>query len=360
MQVEDVAPDNMDPDADQDAHGLSDEPMCDVIPSQTDVARITDDGSDIVMDDMDSTNREDVQDTLMDDASSTTMSATSEITMDEVLGTTMGEMTATMMDDVAENMGDVVGMITNVAGPVTSVTGTITDVADVADMMGDVAGTIGEVTGTTMDDINGTIMNDISATTKGDINGTTTGDVKGTMLGKEPDTTNNDDDSDTIGYESDIGIDQVADSMVDGVPDKFKSTIQKVKFVTDFDREMQPGFSLVFGNTQKLAQVKPSTGRYHTQVFPMHLWTNAYAAQHRVHRRDLDNNDTVLRTDEIPLSSYLHNGDDEVMLRNRMETVVSRILVKHLPFFKKYCDLAERHIEHEHSDESAQKSKFVS
>ena len=354
MQVEDVAPDNMDPDADQDAPGLSDEPMCDVIPSQTDV----DDGSDIVMDDMEAANREDVQDTLMDDASSDTMSATSEITMDKVLGTTMGEMTATMMDDVAENMGDVAGMITNVAGPVTSVTGTITDVADVADMMGDVAGTIGEVTGTTMDDINGTIMNDISATTKGDINGTTTGDVKGTMLGKEPDTTNNDDDSDTIGYESDIGIDQVADSMVDGVPDKFKSTIQKVKFVTDFDREMQPGFSLVFGNTQKLTLVKPTPG--HTHVFPMHLWTNAYAAQHRVHRRDLDNNDTVLRADEIPLSSYLHNGDDEVMLRNRMEIVVSRILVEHLPYFKKYCDLAERHVEHKHSDESAQKSKFVS
>ena len=117
------------------------------------------------------------------------------------------------------------------------------------------------------------------------------------------------------------------------------------------------GFALVWDNTQKLAQVRDQ-GR-DTQN-KMHLWANAYAAKNRMQPRRETALDHTLQAKDIPLASYFPNKEDEDMLQMRMETMVSHILVRHVPHFRQhYKDVVTWHIPHRYSKESAVKSTLV-
>ena len=118
-----------------------------------------------------------------------------------------------------------------------------------------------------------------------------------------------------------------------------------------------PGYAFVWDNVQKLSEVRDSSSGHKNT---MHLWANAFAAINRVDPIGLDDNELTLKATEIPISSFLHNKDDESMLRTRMSSIIGRVLVTHLKYFRdNYEDVVTWHIPHAHSEEMAEKSTIV-
>ena len=92
----------------------------------------------------------------------------------------------------------------------------------------------------------------------------------------------------------------------------------------------------------------------------MLLWANAYAAKNRVEPKGLEGLAHQLEAKDIPLLCYLPSQEDSEVLQHSMTTLVSRILVKHVPHFQQYYkDVVTWHIPHPHSEESAMKSTLV-
>ena len=56
---------------------------------------------------------------------------------------------------------------------------------------------------------------------------------------------------------------------------------------------------------------------------------------------------------------YLHMFQDWEMLRTRMKVIVQRILVDNLPAMEHLQDAVQRHIPHQYSELSSEKSVFV-
>ena len=114
----------------------------------------------------------------------------------------------------------------------------------------------------------------------------------------------------------------------------------------------------MWDNTQLLVHVRDQSRSQKNQML---LWANAYVVKNRVDPKGLDDNDVHLNASDIPLQSYFHNTEDEEMLRLRMETIVSRILVNNIPHFKQvYQDTVLWHIPHRHQETSWKKSELVS
>ena len=90
----------------------------------------------------------------------------------------------------------------------------------------------------------------------------------------------------------------------------------------------------------------------------MLLWANAYVIQNRVDvPAHLLHSKQRLSAKEIPISSYFPTLQDADTIRERMTTIVSRILVQHLKYFS--AENVTRHIAHQYSKESTIKSELV-
>ena len=91
----------------------------------------------------------------------------------------------------------------------------------------------------------------------------------------------------------------------------------------------------------------------------MLLWANAFAVQSRVTYGPTLST-TTLQARDIPLTVYLPNTDDYTFLRQRMVSIVSRILHHHITFFGQHCSASVvYHIPHQFTDKSALKSELV-
>lgn len=88
----------------------------------------------------------------------------------------------------------------------------------------------------------------------------------------------------------------------------------------------------------------------------VHVWTSAFAVQHRVNSKPEDPQ-PLTSAREIPLSAFLPGPDDVEQRRQRMAVVVKRILVSHLDHFSRCSPPGS--IVHQHSDELAKKSPIV-
>ena len=143
-----------------------------------------------------------------------------------------------------------------------------------------------------------------------------------------------------------------ADSSSDSMPSKDGSSVPG-----NDSLPKARGFALCWDNTQQLVQSRDQSRNTGNK---MHLWANAYAAQNRVDRSDLEELELVLQAKDIPLASYLPSNDDSHMLRQRMIHIASRILVKHIPHFQQfYADAVMWHIPHQYSAESSQRSNII-
>lgn len=94
----------------------------------------------------------------------------------------------------------------------------------------------------------------------------------------------------------------------------------------------------------------------------MLLWANAYAAQNRVESSasGLDEGVHCLQAKDIPISAFLPSQGDGTVLRERMEVLVSRILVDNIPHFQEfYRDVVTWQIPHPYSQEASTRSNLV-
>lgn len=70
-----------------------------------------------------------------------------------------------------------------------------------------------------------------------------------------------------------------------------------------------------------------------------------------------NSSDELVKAIDIPVDSFIPNDKDFGSLRNRMEILVGRILVRHLDWFKMHFEnISTPHILHGHSVETSQKS----
>lgn len=94
----------------------------------------------------------------------------------------------------------------------------------------------------------------------------------------------------------------------------------------------------------------------------IHLYTNAYAVKDRVTstRPMTSTPEKLVRASDLPLTAFMPSPEDYNSLRQRMEVIVERILVAHVPWLRDYTSYTCTHILHTHSEESALKSDTVS
>lgn len=129
-----------------------------------------------------------------------------------------------------------------------------------------------------------------------------------------------------------------------------------IKLYCSISKLLANGYALVWDNTQKLVKCRDQSKETSNKML---LWANAYAALNRVENRHGAFCKT-LRASDLPLSTFLHDMADAEFLRERMERIVGRILVNHIPHFTEhYHNVVVWHIPHQHSQESARKSELV-
>lgn len=117
------------------------------------------------------------------------------------------------------------------------------------------------------------------------------------------------------------------------------------------------GYALVWDNTQKLVRRRDHSRDSKNKML---LWANAYAALNRIEFSHFENQQQKLPFEQIPLSSFLPSTEDCSSLRLRMKTLISRILVSHVTYFKEHCSGAVVwHVPHMYSEKSAIKSQLV-
>lgn len=82
----------------------------------------------------------------------------------------------------------------------------------------------------------------------------------------------------------------------------------------------------------------------------MHMWAICYADLNRINVRQHDGETGTMRAMEIHLKRFLPSDDDNEMLRERMETIVARIVCKYVPYFRDHygTNLPEDHFKHEY------------
>ena len=111
------------------------------------------------------------------------------------------------------------------------------------------------------------------------------------------------------------------------------------------------GFALTWDNTQINVHVRNQSMTAQNRML---LWANAYAAKNRVDPRRLEDIDSCLKASDVLLANF---GD---VFRERMKTMVSRVLITHIPSLaKNYRQFVSWHIPHEYADQLSQKSDLV-
>ena len=85
-----------------------------------------------------------------------------------------------------------------------------------------------------------------------------------------------------------------------------------------------------------------------------------FAVRDRVQGLHLPDDKPIASVAALPLATFLPNVDDCVALRGEFIVLVSRILIRHLPWFSCLKPVVPAHIEHEYTNLMATKSEIVS
>ena len=116
-------------------------------------------------------------------------------------------------------------------------------------------------------------------------------------------------------------------------------------------------FKLVGDNLDKT--VKPREMRVDHQTKSLHYF-QVYALRDRVDLSDFSNEVKMPDIDSIKLDNFLPSSQDDNTMKSNFGVLVGRVLMKHIPYFKKFGHGLERHIMHEYSEEMSKKSEVVS
>lgn len=114
-------------------------------------------------------------------------------------------------------------------------------------------------------------------------------------------------------------------------------------------------YRLVGDNLDK--NVKPREMRVDHQTLSLHFF-HSYAIPDRVDISDFSSKIKIPDISTIDLDKFFPSRSDECVLKKNIAVLIGRVLVKHIPYLKKFG--LERHIQHEFSEEMARKSEVVS
>ena len=73
----------------------------------------------------------------------------------------------------------------------------------------------------------------------------------------------------------------------------------------------------------------------------------------------LSDENPVASVATLPLTTFIPNVEDCVALREEFITLVARVLIRYMPWFKRFAAVVPDHIPHEYMDKMAQKSEIV-
>lgn len=120
------------------------------------------------------------------------------------------------------------------------------------------------------------------------------------------------------------------------------------------DISLNTGYKIVFDNIDK--NVKPRFMRSEHQTRSLH-YVQSYAVKDRVNFSSFS---SEVRT-EVNVFDVIPDCNDLEMLKSNFKILVSRLIVKHMPFFSTdYKGIPQRHIPHKYSKEMSSKSEVVS
>lgn len=117
-----------------------------------------------------------------------------------------------------------------------------------------------------------------------------------------------------------------------------------------------PTFKIVGDNIDK--EVKPRDMRSDYQTRSLHYF-HAYAVRDRLNLDNCDDSASAPDMSSIDLRKLLPSKDDNTEIRKNMCILMARTLKKHVPYFAKFGEGLERHINHKFSDEMSRKSTVV-
>lgn len=116
-------------------------------------------------------------------------------------------------------------------------------------------------------------------------------------------------------------------------------------------------FKIVMDNIDK--NIKPNQMREDYQTKSLH-YMHKYAVRDRIDLSSFDDKPCLPDIGAIKLGKILPSDADHSAIRTNMSTLVARILVRNLPFFKQFSHCLERHVRHEFTEEMSQVSEVVS
>lgn len=94
------------------------------------------------------------------------------------------------------------------------------------------------------------------------------------------------------------------------------------------------------------------------QTTSLHYF-NVYAVKDRVDFKHLSANATLVFKEDIDFSVFYPGADDNAQLTSNFQTLVTRMLILHVPSLQHLLGEVEHHIEHEYSKKMAEKSIVV-
>ena len=119
---------------------------------------------------------------------------------------------------------------------------------------------------------------------------------------------------------------------------------------------MWQGFKLIGDNVDK--NIKPRNMRLGSQTSSLHYF-NTYAVKDRINFQHLSANATLVFKEDIDFKVFFPGTDDNAELVSNFETLVTRILVLHVPGLQHLSGEVTHHIEHMYSKNMATKSIVV-
>lgn len=115
-------------------------------------------------------------------------------------------------------------------------------------------------------------------------------------------------------------------------------------------------FKLVGDNLDK--NIKPRDMRSDHQTESLHFF-NTLAVRDRVNLAHHSSSTVLVDPDAVNLQQFLPSPQDYDTMSCNMATLVSRVLVKHMPALRGYAAAVNNHIQHPYSKEMSQKSTVV-
>lgn len=132
---------------------------------------------------------------------------------------------------------------------------------------------------------------------------------------------------------------------------------QKIQELNTLQKKHPPNFAIVIDNFNLRVEAADMTSD--NQNKDLH-WVNHSAILDRVPCTEFGNEKPLADNVNIPNKTFLPTLHDHFNLMKDFEILVSRVLVKNLPYFQNiFSDIVPQHIPHKHSQEMKLKSKKV-